>query len=552
MSPYSHRLFLGLMVLRFGLVPLVHGGIFARVHDNLDSTLVYNVLMARFWRGGMDHSALDLHLNGVLDWTHFATLTWPILLPYVLFSPAWAYAITEIAIVTLAYLGMFALLRDLHGPVAPNGSEPDRRDASTALMACLFAMTLSFSSLGLGVAAAPLVVLLALRGGGGWRIAAMFVIGWNSSLIGHAMFLPAVVLAVAVAHRRDWRPAVLPLAAYLAGSIVGSLPLFAHVLGDYQGHRSLWTNTPPALDPGLVIGTLATGLLTQGAWYHATIIPVLYTAVFLIAGMIATPRVAIAVLTIVLGALVLELAAPWLRVSLPGPLASIQFDRIGQFAALLIILLGAAVAHGQPVGRPARWVRGAAVLTLVQAMLVWSGVNLATLTAAVPPAQRAMIEAEAARDGWFAALRQSGIAPRGILAAVPTVQRHLRTADYRCIAGFVAGRAVASAGPDPMLAPLHGIPALDGYHYLYPAHWHAAFRPVIAAKLAASEDLRAYFDGWGNRVSLFIDHVPEILPDFDALRSIGGAYVIADRALPLEQVHPDGCELSPDLRLYRL
>jgi hypothetical protein len=102
-----------------------------------------------------------------------------------------------------------------------------------------------------------------------------------------------------------------------------------------------------------------------------------------------------------------------------------------------------------------------------------------------------------------------------------------------------------------MLAPLNGIAATDGYHYLYPADWHAAFRPVIAAKLAASADLRAYYDGWGSRVSLFIDRVPEIPPDFAALHALGTDFVIADRALPLPEV-PMPCALTGGFRLYRL
>jgi hypothetical protein len=536
-----HRVFLALLLLRFGLVPLVLGGIFARVHDNLDSALAYNVLIARFWAGGMDATALSLPLNGVLDWTHYATLTWPMLLPYAVLPPAWAYTLTEFAVVVLAYVSMLALLRELL-----------RNGTALPLMAALFAMTLSFSTLGIGLAAAPLVVRLALRGGGLWVWGAMVLLGWNSSLIMHAMFLPVIVLVIAVCFGRDWRPAVVPILFYLAGAIVGSAPLFAHVLGGYQDHRSLWSAEVADLSLGELAKTLATGLLTQGAWYHATITPALYTAVFLLAGLLASTRLAVGVLAVTVIALVVDFLSPWLAQVLPGLLASLQFDRIGQFSGLMVILLGASIMTRAPQARAARWVRGAAIVTLVQAALVWSGINLASLRATFPPEIRSELRIAAKEQGWRTALAQSGISMSRFLAAIPTVPSHMRSADYACIAQNVGGAMVASAGPDPMLAPLHGMRAVDGYHYMYPASWHRAFRPVIAEKLAASDSLRAYYDDWGNRVSLFIDQVPEVSPDFAALAELGVGYVIADRALELMQVQPTGCALSAPLRLYRL
>lgn len=150
----------------------------------------------------------------------------------------------------------------------------------------------------------------------------------------------------------------------------------------------------------------------------------------------------------------------------------------------------------------------------------------------------------------MAALSQLDLSPAALAAAIPTVPRHRRQADYAFIASVV-GDSRLSAGPDPMLAPLNGIAATDGYHDLYPADWHRAFRPVIAAKLDASDDLRAYYDGWGSRVSLFIDRVPEILPDFAALHAQGTGFVIADRPLPLAEVTVP-CPRTGGPRLYRL
>lgn len=534
-----HYPFVALVLLRFGLVPLLHGGIFARVHDNLDSTLVYNVLTAAYWRGGMDPGAFGVLLGGTLDWMNFATLTWPLHLVYVALPPEHAYALTELGTVILGYAGMYLLLS--RAGIGPG---------IAGLMGCLFAMSMGFSTQGLGVAGAPLIAHWALHGRrGAGVLGAAVLLGWNSSLIGHAMFLPVVVGVLAAMLGRSLRGALPVLGAHLAGAVIGAVPLFAFVLSGREGHRSGWAMAE-ALDLAGAPGALLSNLLTQGSWYHATITPALYTGVFLIAGLVLVRRAAWLTIGVICAAVALSVAAPVLRQALPGPLASIQFDRIGQFAAVLVVVLGAlALRQSGGQGGWARWLRGATVLTLVQAMLVWGGINTATLREVLPPAERQALRATFRAEGFQAAWRQADLSPARIWLSVPTVRRHMRTDDYACIRATVGDGAVVSAGPDPMLAPLHGIRALDGYHYLYPASWHAAFRTVIVAKIEASDAVRKAYDGWGNRVSLFIDQVPGILPDFAAARRLGASVVIADRPLPLVPIRPE-CALSDDLRLY--
>lgn len=124
-------------------------------------------------------------------------------------------------------------------------------------------MTLSFSTLGLGLAGAPLVVLMCWRRLTAGAAAALFFVGWNSGLIMHAMFLPIVVLVLSLALGRAMRTAIWPLAIYLAGSALGSAPVFAHVLGGEIGHRSLWPADEALPGMGDVAGNLAAALVGQ-------------------------------------------------------------------------------------------------------------------------------------------------------------------------------------------------------------------------------------------------------------------------------------------------
>jgi hypothetical protein len=60
-----------------------------------------------------------------------------------------------------------------------------------------------------------------------------------------------------------------------------------------------------------------------------------------------------------------------------------------------------------------------------------------------------------------------------------------------------------SLGITPAAALYNGFYCLDGYSNFYPLEYKHEFRKVIADELEKSEELRVYFDSWGNRCYLF-------------------------------------------------
>lgn len=60
-----------------------------------------------------------------------------------------------------------------------------------------------------------------------------------------------------------------------------------------------------------------------------------------------------------------------------------------------------------------------------------------------------------------------------------------------------------SLGITPAAALYNGFYCLDGYSNYYPLEYKHEFREIIADELAKSEELRVYFDTWGNRCYLF-------------------------------------------------
>lgn len=537
---HTHRLFLILLAARFAVPLALWGSIAAGVHDNLDSEVVYSAVIGRFWAGGADPAAFSVFLGGTLGWADFARTLHPLGLLYAAFPPVWAYALTEAVLLVLAYAGFRLLLRAL-------GLQ------GGAVLACLAAFGLSYSSYGAGLAGAPLLLALLFRAAPlrGWAWGGVGLLGLNSAFALHGLFLPVAALALAAMTGR-WPQAgrvAGVLGLYLAASLAASAGLVVSVLSGVPSHRADWVPVLPATPlADWATGTLA-NLLTLGSAYHAIITPALHVPVILLAALWAGPRRAAGVLAgVVALAIAVQVAEPLAARHL-GALGSIQWHRFLLFVPLLVLVLAAMAPQG-------RMLRAALGLSLGLAVVAGFGIGPSALKAAVPRDQVAAIRATLKAEGRMAALQQAGAAlaavrPADLARGVETWAGHTRPAAYACLrqawAGDGGGRVI-SHGPDPMLAPLHGIPALDGYHNYYPLAWKRAFRPVIAPRLAADPALADYFDGWGSRIGTLADRgAPGIAPDWAEAAALGATHVIADRDLALGAVAT--CE---DLRLYRI
>ena len=60
-----------------------------------------------------------------------------------------------------------------------------------------------------------------------------------------------------------------------------------------------------------------------------------------------------------------------------------------------------------------------------------------------------------------------------------------------------------SLGISPAPALMHGFYTVDGYSNNYPLEYKHRFREVIAPEIEKNEEVRVYFDTWGNRCYLF-------------------------------------------------
>lgn len=122
---------------------------------------------------------------------------------------------------------------------------------------------------------------------------------------------------------------------------------------------------------------------------------------------------------------------------------------------------------------------------------------------------------------------------------------------------------VVSIGVDPAVTQLNGFYTLDSYQNNYPLQYKHEFRKIIAPELQYNDTKKADFDNWGSKCLIITrkadpsSHILENLElDFNQLYTMGGRYIISiveinteNKPLYLQQVFVNGYQGS-DVFLY--
>ena len=131
--------------------------ILSGVDDYLDSEIIYNYVMGRFYQG--DTQSIDLLLSGEYKWYYFTRIFYPINLIYSFFNLEQAYWITDILVRLVAYFSFYRLAKIINVS-----------NFNSALAGALYASVFTTSGLnllathyGLGLAAAPYIIYLLNR-----------------------------------------------------------------------------------------------------------------------------------------------------------------------------------------------------------------------------------------------------------------------------------------------------------------------------------------------------------------------------------------------------
>jgi hypothetical protein len=70
--------------------------------------------------------------------------------------------------------------------------------------------------------------------------------------------------------------------------------------------------------------------------------------------------------------------------------------------------------------------------------------------------------------------------------------------------------------------------------------------------LSLNQDLKKYYDNWGNRVYAFINNPDEIFIDYFAAKKLGAKFVISKFTQNSVQLDPDFISFGNKLHLYKI
>ena len=140
------------------------------------------------------------------------------------------------------------------------------------------------------------------------------------------------------------------------------------------------------------------------------------------------------------------------------------------------------------------------------------------------------------------------------LSSSNTFDNYYKFEVYGFIKSIVKEDRVMSIGLDPMVAVMNDIKVIDGYHTIYSMKYKKEFRKIIADELDANNDLKNYYDNWGNRVYAFYNDSNKLLINFKEAKIVGANYVIS--AFPIKNDNLElicqNCRDTKDVHLYKI
>ncbi len=471
-----------------------------QIDDNLDGEVVVNKIIGQLYRG--EQEALFLALNGQIPGYALPRLLHPLSLIY-LFPNSWlSYVLTDIVVRSIAFVGIYLLASFYKLP----------KYICTMLGLC-FSTSISFSVYLLSVAGIPLTIylLINLKKAQGSKqifiLLSLLLIGSNISFALSGLFIMVLILPILLYGFKEsiTKKLIYGYLLFCLGIFLGNVNIFyAQFLSDIAWHRTEWkvfelTNYS-FLQELLVI---TKSVILGNPFYHVTYS--LPFAVFtIISFFLVFKYYRTSTLYFYISLLFfLFFIYIFSRTSLSSPLREIspylnsfQWDRFYFLYSTIVFLAIIALFKAAEFNR-----RHSAILLLLISFQL--GYNLF---------QTPHIKA----------------VPKFLLNEDISVNFYefYRTSNYKSIHQIVGNDAVMSVGIDPMIAPMNGIRAVDGYYVLYPLSYKKEFKTVISDSIIGTNNAE-YFEKWGNRVYAFYPKGNPNLLNFCAAYRIGARYIIS-------------------------
>lgn len=532
-------IFIVLFLLYLSPLTVMQEDSYVTIHDDLDSLVAWRTVLARSGKTFDSKAKIEQIMNGIPRVclpSALNALTWL----FLVFKPFTAYLINHILVHSVAFAGMYLLLRRY---LAKDGL----KDLVAVGVAFCFAILPFYTSYGLSVAGQPLLLfaflnILARKSSiGDYLIIGAFP--FYSSLVHSGVFIISVFgIWFVIDWFRNRKPnfqfalGILLLAStYLVAeyNLIDSM----FISRSFVSHRTEWILYAKWMPFFECIRKAASNF--RFGQYHAASLHTLIvmTAIPLAFASACVGKLDLAPLLTLLALILLfsliygfqgwEGLVP-IRERIPV-LSTFQFGRFHWLHPTLWYLafaLSLSMISRMNVRNPINARRSVVSPIIVGLIILQILLTMRENVQVMRPARNV--------------IRRMMGKPASGISYGEFYSEDLFQAIERYIGRPQEDYRVVSIGMHPSIAQYNGFYTLDGYQANYPLEYKHRFRRVIAQELQKNKRWRDYFDSWGSRCYVFVDGVPSVVSTKDqavkvanldlgiaALKEMGGEYILS-------------------------
>lgn len=493
-SQKIHLTFISIISLNY-LIPLIlFGDVTLFYHDTLDSEIVFNTIIANSFKDSFE--SMKLFLNEEIRIEYLRRAYQPFNFFYYIFSPKIAYLTVDILVKLTAYFSFFALAKKLNPNIF-----------TCALVAAIFSSLNERTVEGFGFAFMPYIIyLISFKKEINFKHIFLIVLfGINTDIVKCLTCIPILVITTYILNSKKekifLKHSLQVISIFVFFIVISNFNLIYGQLkfGEIQRTDFFYEYSP--FVKNLVIYFIELFNVPTWDWTLFRFLPVvvLYTSIFMLT-FLKKEKISIQLIFLI----ILINLVPFIfrteivsdfRNSIDGIFKTFQFEYVISIIFLIfsVILI-----------RILNYYKVTIIFKILIAILLFFQIN----SSVVPSYKKFFTENENYRN-------------------IYTFNGYYMFNDYKKIKSIVLNEKTMTVGYDPMIAVMNKIYSIDGYHNIYPLDYKFKFRKIIEKELENNNELKRYYDNWGNRLYAFVSDERKININFLEAKNLGAKYVIS-------------------------
>ena len=498
-----HFIFFFILSLNYLIPLLLFGQPTLFYVDTLDSEIVYNSIIGKLLTG--DNEAIKLFLNGEIDPLYLRRVFQPFSFLYSLFSIEIAYWFIDILVKLTSYICFYILAKKIN-----------QNNLFCGLVSCLYASSNYPSHEGFGLAFFPYLIYLILFKEQ-LRIKhyiILFFFGLNTEVLFGGFALPSLIfLIILLSKNINFKKIFKILVTFLSPMFFANFNLIYMALSNFEFHRDEFIRESNSMNQSFILFLNTLFPIPNVKKVDYSFIQTLPYTLFIVPTIIYSffsndknvRKILIVLLSTIVFTVSLKSAFISELVNNFVLLNKISWGYVSRSYYLLYCLMIIYILRNE-----IKFFLKILLFFITFSLLIFQ------IDASLVPFYKSKIKKIENYQNLY------------------TFEGYYNFHNYKKIKEIVKNERTISVGLDPMVAVIHEIYVLDGYHSIYPLHYKKKFRKIIEPELNLNPNYKKYFDDWGSRVytSLYRPKHPEKYQlNYDSAKSLGAKYIISSISL---------------------